>query len=251
MISFLKPWNHCLNIFVRTGPHGRTKRVTKETQRDIQDYFWKGNGCLIYEQDSGTNGGGFHLYRLDLQTGEAMDLTPFKNVSTDLVDDLDGISEDEILIQLKRNERRIFDVHRLNVRSGKMKIVAQNPGTVRRWIADNLGQIRAAISIDRTNFNLLTRPDENLPFKCIQTMDFRYSINRQSDSINRQYLAYTVDNKGIYAISQIKRNRDKAALVIISSATGRETRCLYENPHVDVDSFAFSKKRKVITYASF
>src|ERR1700730_521655 len=111
MISSLRRWKGRLNICVQVGPHGRAKPVTQETEHDIGEYFWKGNGCLIYTQGS-------HLYRLDLESSKVGDdITPVKNVSIALVADLEGVSEDEILIQLKEGERGIFDVYRLNVRS--------------------------------------------------------------------------------------------------------------------------------------
>jgi hypothetical protein len=60
---------------------------------------------------------------------------------------------------------------------------------------------------------------------------------------------YTFDNKAIYASSNI--DRDKSAIVVIDPETAKETQLVYENPEVDVDSLAFSKKRKVLTFAAF
>src|SRR5438045_9582741 len=45
--------------------------------------------------------------------------------------------------------------------------------------------------------------------------------------------------------------RDKSSIVVIDPETAKETQLVYENPEVDVDSLAFSKKRKVLTLASF
>src|SRR5438045_5175800 len=45
--------------------------------------------------------------------------------------------------------------------------------------------------------------------------------------------------------------RDKSSIVVIDPETAKETQLVYENPEVDVDSLAFSKKRKVLTFASF
>ena len=39
--------------------------------------------------------------------------------------------------------------------------------------------------------------------------------------------------------------------MVIDPETAKETHLVYENPEVDVDSLAFSKKRKVLTFASF
>src|SRR6476660_4105457 len=42
-ISFLQPWESRLNIFVRPVNGGAARRLTSEKDRDIQQYFWKGN----------------------------------------------------------------------------------------------------------------------------------------------------------------------------------------------------------------
>jgi dipeptidyl aminopeptidase/acylaminoacyl peptidase len=244
-ISFLKPWNHRQNIFVQIGSNGKAKRVTSETLRNIPDYFWKGNRDLIYQLDS-------HLYRVDLMKNKVIEITPSKKASVAVLDDLEGISSDEILIGLMRAKQNVADVYRLNVFSSnrRMTRVARHPdvrkfGTVQRWITDNAGQVCAAVSIKGLNDYLLTRPNQKSHFKPARIMDFRQSINWTSS------LFYTRDNKGIYSISQIEKTRDKAALVIISAKTGKETRCVYQNRHADLESFVFSKKRKVVTYAFF
>ena len=60
---------------------------------------------------------------------------------------------------------------------------------------------------------------------------------------------YTFDNKELYVASNI--GRDKQAIVKIDPATAKETGMIYQNPDVDVDGLAFSKKRKVLLYAGY
>ena len=50
-ISFLQPWESRLNIFVRPVSGGEARRLTSEKDRDIQQYFWKGNDFVIYAMD--------------------------------------------------------------------------------------------------------------------------------------------------------------------------------------------------------
>jgi dipeptidyl aminopeptidase/acylaminoacyl peptidase len=124
--------------------------------------------------------------------------------------------------------------------TGEMKMVAENPGKVDRWITDHAGVIRAATQTDGVNTSLLTRPDEKTPFKMVLTTNFREALNPQF---------YTFDNKNLYATSNI--GRDKAAVVTIDPSNGKELEKLYENPDVDVAALAYSKKRKVVTFAAF
>src|SRR5204862_4513636 len=68
-ISFLQPWESRLNIFVRPVAGGEARRLTSEKDKDIQTYFWKGNGFVIYEM--GNRGDeNFHLKRNEVKRSE-------------------------------------------------------------------------------------------------------------------------------------------------------------------------------------
>ena len=238
-LSFLQPWESRMNIFIRPTAGGEAKRLTNEKDRDIRDYAWKGNSFVVYAMDD-KGDENFHLKRVDLKSGEVKDLTPFPKVRSEIIDDLADISETDILITLNKRNPEIFDVFRLDVATGEMKMVAENPGKVDRWITDHAGVIRAATQTDGVNASLLTRPDEKTPFKMVLTTNFREALNPQF---------YTFDNKNLYATSNI--GRDKAAVVTIDPSNGKELEKLYENPDVDVAALAYSKKRKVVTFAAF
>ena len=228
-----------MNIFIRPTAGGEAKRLTNEKDRDIRNYAWKGNGFVVYAMDD-KGDENFHLKRVDLKSGEVKDLTPFPKVRSEIIDDLADVSETDVLITLNKRNPEVFDAFRLNVATGEMKMVAQNPGKVDRWITDHAGVIRAATQTDGVNTSLLTRPDEKTPFKMVLTTNFREAVNPQF---------YTFDNKNLYATSNI--GRDKAAVVTIDPSNGKELEKLYENPDVDVDALAYSKKRKVVTFAAF
>jgi dipeptidyl aminopeptidase/acylaminoacyl peptidase len=238
-ISFLQPWESRMNIWIRPVAGGEAKRLTSEKDRDIQQYAWKENGYVIYGQD--TKGDeNFHLKRVDVKTGDVKDLTPFPKVRAELIDDLEDVSDTDIIATMNKRNPELFDAYRINVVTGEMKMVAENPGKVTQWVTDHAGRLRAAITSDGVNTSLLTRPDENSPFKTVITTNFRESITPQF---------YTFDNKAIYATSNI--GRDKSAVVTIIPETGKEAGLLYQNPEVDVSGLAYSKKRKVVTLASF
>jgi len=239
-LSYLAPWESRMNIFVRpTTDASGTKRITSDKDRDIRDYFWKGNQFIIYSQDN-KGDENFHLIRVNVENGETKDLTSFPKVRAELVDDLEDVSKDEIIITLNKRNPELFDAYRLNVATGELKMIAENPGHVDHWVTDHSGRILAATESDGVNATLLTRPDEKSPFKKVLTTNFREHLTPQF---------YTFDNKEIYASSNI--GRDKEAIVKIDPATAKETGLIYENPDVDVESLAYSKKRKVLLYAEY
>src|SRR5256885_16031797 len=96
-LSYLAPWESRMNIWVRPTAGGDAKRVTSEKDRDIRNYFWKGNGFLVYEQD--TKGDeNFQMFRVNLKTSEEKDLTPFPKVRATMIEAFADLSLTAIVI---------------------------------------------------------------------------------------------------------------------------------------------------------
>ena len=78
-LSYLAPKDGVLNVFV--GPVDKpdeAKPVTNDTQRGIRSYFWAyDNKHILYVQDS-KGDEDWHVYSVDLESGETKDLTPMK-----------------------------------------------------------------------------------------------------------------------------------------------------------------------------
>lgn len=238
-LSWLAPWENRLNVFVQpvdgsTAP----RRLTDATKRDIAGYFWAAKDQIVYLQDDGGDEN-FHLYAVNTDGQERRDLTPFPSVRVSVVDDLRD-DEDHLLISMNKRDAHVFDVYRLNTRTGEMQMVAENPGSVAEWVTDHEGKVRAAIQTDGVNTELLYRASENEPFRKVLVTDFRESVDP---------LFFTYDNKELYASSNL--GRDKAAIVRLDPETGKEMEVIFEHPEVDVGSLLGSDKRKVITAATF
>lgn len=237
-ISWMAPWENRLNVFIQPVGGGEPKRLTDATKRDIAGYFWTANDQIVYLQDDGGDEN-FHLFAVNTEGAERKDLTPFPGVRVGVVDDLRD-DEEHILISMNKRDARVFDVFRLNTRTGAMELVAENPGSVSEWYTDHDGKVRAAVQTDGVNTELLYRADENAPFEKVLVTDFRESVSP---------LYFTFDNKELYASSNL--GRDKAAIVRMDPATGRELEVIFEHPEVDSENLLSSDKRKVITGVAF
>src|SRR3984957_4814116 len=234
LIGFLKPVDNRLNIFVQPKSGGEARQITQVKDRDIRTFFWKGDNFLLYLKDNGGDEN-FHLYvsRSD-GTGER-DLTPFDGVRAEMIDDLED-HPTELLLGLNKRNKEIFDAYRLNIESGELKLVAENPGNIASWTTDHDGNIRVATTTDGVNTSLLYRKTENDPWKTVVTTNFKESFTPQF---------FTFDNKDLYGVSNV--GRDKTAIVEFDPETGKEAKVLFEQPEVDVAGLNYSKKRKVIT----
>ncbi|WP_397534919.1 prolyl oligopeptidase family serine peptidase [Roseateles sp.] len=233
-----------MNLFVQAfdGKQlvGEPRQLTRESARDIGGYFWKGDNTLLYVKDFGGDEN-FHVVAVDVKSGKVTDLTPGDALRAELVNDLRDDPE-HILVSHNQRDKRVFDVVRINVKTGAQTVVAQNPGNIVGWQTDHAGKVRMAIASDGVNNTLLYRDKEDEAFKPIITTDFRTSVAPA---------LFDFDNKKFYATSN--RGRDKSALVLIDPAkpAAEAEQLVYAHPDVDVAGASYSRLRKVLTTANF
>lgn len=237
--SFTAPYENRMNIFVQKIGSKKAVRLTSETDRDISGYFWANKNRILYLKDNGGDEN-FALYGVDKNGKNMKCLTCFENVRTQILDQLDEIP-DEVIIGMNKRNPQVFDPYRLNIVSGEMTMLAENPGNIQGWMTDHDGKLRAAFAIvDGVNVQIQYRDTEDEEFKAVLTTSFKESVNPAF---------FDFDNKHVYATSNL--GRDKSAVVLFDIANGKELEVLYENDEYDVGGVFFSKKRKVITSASY
>ena len=237
-LAWLAPWQSRRNIHVRPLAGGPAVRVTAETARDIAGFGWKGSNRLIYGKDFGGDEN-FHIVSVDRKGEGLKDLTPGEKVKANLIDGL--IDDDEhIIVSHNRRDAKVFDVFRVNVNTGEEKLIAQNPGNITGWRTDHDGKLRVAITTDGVNTSLLYREKEEEQFKPVLTTNFKEAVSP---------LFFTFDNRKLYVASN--RGRDKTAIYVFDPATAKESELLVEHADVDVAGLNYSRKRKVLTNASW
>ena len=237
-LAFMQPWEKRLNIFVEKIGSGNAVRVTSAKLRDISGYAWKGNNRIVYVQDTGGDEN-FRLYAVGIDGSNQKDLTPFEKVRANIIDRLER-NENEILVGLNKRNPQVSDVYRINVNTGEMNMVAENPGNYTGWATDWDGKLRLAVTTDGVNSTLMFRNTEADKFAPLVTTSFRETIAP---------LLFTPDNKQLYVASNI--GRDKTAIVKYDVENKKEIEKIYEHPEVDVNNLLSSRKRRVITGISY
>ncbi|WP_456409432.1 S9 family peptidase [Caldithrix abyssi] len=238
-IAFLQPWKSRLNVFVQKIGEEQATRITSAENRDIAGFAWANDQRIIYVQDKAGDEN-FKLYAVNIDGSNPAVLTPFEKVRVGIIDDLEDDPE-HMIIQMNKRDPRVFDAYRININTGEMEMIAQNPGNISQWITDWQGDIRLAITTDGVNTSLLYRKDKNSPFKTILTTNFKETM---------QPLFFSFEDPTIiYAKSNL--NRDKQALVKFDLDNARELEVIYKHPEVDIAGVMYSKKRKVLTGASY
>jgi len=229
--SYLAPWQKRLNVFVQKVGADSAIRVTAETARDIAGYLWKGNNRILFLKDTGGDEN-FQLYGVNIDGSELKGLTVFEKVRTELIDDLKDV-DGEVIVGLNKRNPQVFDPFRLNVLTGEMTQLAENPGNIVGWMTDHNGKLRLATTSDGVNQTILYRETEQEQFKPILTTSFKEAMS--------PYL-FTFDNTMLISGSNL--GRDKTALVIFDPKVGKEKEVLFETQEADIDGVNYSRKDK-------
>ena len=233
-LAYLAPYENRMNVYVRQlgDAADQPLRVTEETARDVAGYCWADNERLLFMKDVGGDEN-YQLFGVRCDGSDLRAYTPFPGVRTALLDDLEE-QPDVVMIEMNRRNPEVFDPYRLNLRTGELTLLAENPGNYQGWMTDHQGRLRAATAIvDGVNTQLLYRDTEDEPFRVVLTTNFKTTVN---------FLLFTPDDKQVYAVSN--RDRDKLALVLMDPASATELEVLYEDERYDVSSIMYSRKRK-------
>jgi len=142
-LGYLAPVDGVLNVWIRTLGKTDDRPVTQDTHRGIRNFLWQyDNQHILYLQDKGGDEN-WRLYQTDIASKETKDLTPFEKVRVDLLAYRWNFP-DTILVAMNQRDPKVFDVHRIDLKTGKIELDTQNPGDVGDWSVDNALQVRAA-----------------------------------------------------------------------------------------------------------
>ena len=235
-ISFVAPYKDRMNIFVRPTDGGEELQITAETERSIAGYMWADNERLLFMKDTAGDEN-YRLYGVNLDGTDLRCYTDFPGVRTSIIDDLEDVPH-QVLIGMNRRNPEVFDPYRLDLQTGELTQLAENPGNWQGWMTDHNGCLRAVTAIvDGVNTQILYRDNDTEEFRPVLTTNFKEEV---------AFLDFTADNSLVYAATNL--GRDKIALVLMDPATCEEKEFLFEHPKYDVSGIAYSRRRgKLLT----
>lgn len=230
--SFLAPYEDRMNIFVQRIGSEDTVRLTSETARSVAGYMWATNERILFMKDTAGDEN-YQLYGVNLDGSDLRAYTAFPGVRTTLIDDLEDIPN-EVIIGMNKRQAEIFDPYRLNLETGELTQLAENPGNWQGYMTDHEGKLRVVTAIvDGVNTQILYCEHEEEEFRPVLTTNFKESVD---------FMEFTPDNRLVYAATNL--GRDKVALVLMNPATCEELEHLYAHEQYDVSSISYSRKRK-------
>ena len=240
MMSYLAPKDSVLNVYVKTIGKDDDHVVTNDTYRGIRAHYWaEDNKHILYPQDQGGNEN-YHIYSVDLTSGETKDLTPYEGVRAQIVA-MDPNYPDQMLVSMNKRDPRLFDIYRVNLTTGDAELVGENPGNIVGWIPDNAFQVRGAVRVaDDGGFDVLVRQAVADTFQVL--------IHWGPQDGDGEPYAFTPDDQALYVADPLGSNVTQ--LKEINIATKAE-KVIASDPRVDVGGVMINPNSHQLEAVSF
>jgi dipeptidyl aminopeptidase/acylaminoacyl peptidase len=240
-LSYIAPVNGVMNIWVGDISQDNAKPIAGDTSNGVSYYFWAyNNKHIIFTQDMKTNEN-YHLYTVNIQTGEIKDHTSSERVECNISgmrrnapDILTGSFNknfpDQVIFCQSNNPRtQRFDVYKLYLDSGKVELMEKNPGDIHAWMSDANFKIRAATKYKPDgSLDLIVREDET---KCWKTLTNWKLEDRLTIDWATHLVSFSKDGKYIYLKDY--RNSNTLRLVKMEISTGK-IQVIAEDPEYDI-----------------
>lgn len=232
--------NGVLNVWVRTMGQEDDRLITADKKRGIRISFWQQDSeHILYMQDLDGDEN-WHVYQTNVKTRNTRDLTPFQGVRAQPVA-IDPNFPDEILVTLNLEDRTLFDVYRIRLKTGAVELDTKNPGDVSGWTADNRMQVRvASVFLPDGGTELRVRDAAESPWRSFQ----KWSADESFGGV----AAFTPDDKRVWVISSVDAN---AARLVELDLASKEGKVIAEDPQYDADNVMTHPTKRTLEAVSF
>ncbi|HEV8650554.1 MAG TPA: S9 family peptidase [Actinomycetes bacterium] len=222
-LAYLAPVDGVLNVWVGTVGGDDFKPVTDDRDRGIRAFFWAHDDRhLLYVQDRGGDEN-WHLYAVDLVLGTTRDLTPFENVQAQVVA-VDKHFPGELLVGINKDNEQLHDVYRVDLATGELEKVAENPGFV-GWLADSELRVRCGVALTpEGGLAVMLRDGEQAEWEPALVVG-------PEDALGTSPVAFSADGRELLLVTSKDAN---AARVVCFDPAARSSRVLFEDPRYDV-----------------
>ena len=222
-LSWIAPVDGVLNVWIAPADDiAKARAVTDDKARGIRQYFWSYQpDTLLYLRDSGGDED-FHLYSVDLATGNKRDLTPFPKTTAQVVN-VSHLKPDAILVGMNDRDPKWHDLYRVDLATGTRTLVDRNDAEIAGYVTDANFDIRYAQRSRPDGGTDFLQPDGE-GWKVIESVPFE-------DALSTALGGITTDGKTLYLYES--RNRNTTALYAIDTSNNRK-RLILEDARADV-----------------
>jgi dipeptidyl aminopeptidase/acylaminoacyl peptidase len=222
LLAYLAPHEGVMNVWVRTVGRQDDRAVTRDRKRGIRFYQWQYDSRhILYFQDLDGDEN-FHVYQTRLEGEITRDLTPFQGIRAQEFF-LDQKYPEQALVGLNLRDRRLFDIHRLDLRTGAVELDTQNPGDVSGWTTDNSFRVRIAqVTTPDGGTEIRQRDGPQSPWRTL----LKWGPDESFGGVP----GFAPDNKSVYVISSVEANTSR----LLRLAPGGKPEVLAEDRQFDL-----------------
>ena len=202
-------------------------------------FFWQGDSKhVLYLQDKAGDEN-YRVFQTDVASRATRDLTPFDSVTAQILA-VDPSRPNEMVIALNRRDQRFHDAYRLDLITGQMTVIAQNPGDVAGFSADNAFRVRVAQASLPDGGNEIRVLDDSNHWKTIR--------HEGPDETFGGVAAFTPDDRAVWLISSVDANA--ARLVQMDLKTGA-SKVIAADSQFDVDGILTHPRTHALQAVAF
>jgi dipeptidyl aminopeptidase/acylaminoacyl peptidase len=137
-IAALQPWEHRLNLIVVDLRRMQKTQITSMKEQDVSSFFWASNDRIIFAMDEDGQEN-FQLFAVNADGTKPEPLNGVRGFG--FVSRIRG-DNDNVVIQGYLDAKRVPDLYYFNLRTGRTKLLARNPGSFQQWLVDHAGVAR-------------------------------------------------------------------------------------------------------------
>jgi len=212
LLGYVAPEDGVLNVWVEPLDGSAPARaVTHDRDRGVRTYaFCHDDRSLVYLQDTAGDES-WRLSVLDLETGEARLVTPERDVQARILAH-NRWHPSTVLVGLNDRDPQLHDVHALDLDSGALTKVADNPGFV-EWYLDSDLQVRGGATMT---------PEGGIVVHLGKDGDYEPFLEiPPEDAATTEVLGFTRDGSALLLISSLGANAGRLVRHDLASGEDR------------------------------
>lgn len=226
MIAYVAPLDGVLNIFVAPiSDPSNGKAITNDKDRGITSYTWTSvPNTIIYAQD--TNGDeNTHLYQVNFETNELIDITPFPGAkATIYADSTDFVGQ--IIVGINDRNPSFMDLYRYDVTTKTLNKILQNDHYMDFTVNNQLQVVFGEVMDPETGDVVVYDLSDIASPKKFMTIP-------QGDVQTTSILGFNASGNKLYFIDS--RERDKGALIEMDYDK-KSTKVIAQDKNSDISS---------------
>ncbi len=225
------------HVYAKNTETDEVTRIIEEKEELIRGYGWANNNRVYYLKDKGGNEN-YHLYAVDLDGANEMELTPYDDVRVEMQSMLKD-QPDFMIIEMNKDNKEVFEPFKININDGKIEKLFENTdpqNPISGYDFDKEGNLRAYTKQENgIDYVIYYQKEKEGPFEAIKKITWKdafgiLKFNYNSDNRHEAYVVSNLDN-------------DTQEIMLYDLAENKIIKKLFSNPTYDVNNISISRKR--------